>query len=117
MIAPLVSSAHRAHSYAMALHPMADGEDPLKPRKTELPPGLGGPIRAALGVGVMLFILFAGFMLLRALFDAVAAYKDGAPVSFGSIIQILVFVAIAVGGLSGLIWGIVPDGWLVSDDD
>lgn len=110
MLASLVTSAHYAHASVVALRPMAD--DPLTPTKTKMPTGMATPIKAALGVGIMLFIIVAVFMLLRALFDAVTAYKDGAAVPFGSIIMIVVFLAIAVGGVSGLVFLVVPDGWL-----
>lgn len=109
MLTSLVSSAHHAHASVIALRPMA--EDPLKPTQTPMPDGMGAPVRAALGVGVMLFIIVSVFMLLRALFDAVTAYKDGAAVPFGSIIMIVVFLAIAVGGVSSLVFLVVPDGW------
>ncbi|UGQ09678.1 hypothetical protein LO772_22510 [Yinghuangia sp. ASG 101] len=110
----MAGSAHHAHASLMAFLPMgADpNDDPLKPKVTKMPRGMAGPINAALGIAILLFIIVSVFMLLRALFDAVTAYKDGAAVPFGSIIMIVVFLAIAVGGVTSLVFLVVPNGWL-----
>ncbi|HSA48891.1 MAG TPA: hypothetical protein VLH10_02105 [Yinghuangia sp.] len=113
MIAALASSAHHAHASVMAALPMADpNDDPLKPKQTKIPDGMRAPIQFALGALIMLFIVVAMFMLIRALFEAVTAYKDGAAVPFGSIMMILVFLAVAVGGISSLVYGVVGGGWI-----
>lgn len=113
MSGSLVTSAHHAHAFAMAVYPMADpNDDPLKPTKTKIPDGMRGPIKTGLGLLVMVLIIVAMFMLVRAIFEAITAYRDGAAVPFGSIIMILVFLAMAVGGISSLVYGVVGGAWI-----
>ncbi|MCF2526731.1 hypothetical protein [Yinghuangia soli] len=111
MIGSLASSAHQAHA-SIVTYLAAEDPDPLKPKETKLPTGMEGPMSAALGILVLLVVIVAAFMLLRAIFEAVAAYRDGAAVPFGSILMILLFLIMAVGGISLLLRTVVGNAWI-----
>ncbi|MEU8131904.1 hypothetical protein [Streptodolium elevatio] len=95
-------------SAAQQIHVMLApaGKDPITPKKTELPKEMNSALGTVAGFVVALLVVYALFMLFRALADAIGAYRDGSAVPFAGIIVILVCLALATGGISFIVFAV-----------